>query len=87
MVIPEKKAAMGRNTAKRGPIKEMIDIASQENSHNQEDEQEMQERIEKGEAIYDTAKLEIGIGDLAFYSLLTSSILIYTGNIISIILV
>ena len=70
---------------KRGPIKEMIDIASRGNSPNDIDDSEIKEKIEKGEALYDTSKLEIGIGDLAFYSLLTSSILIYTENIISLI--
>lgn len=72
---------------KRGPIKEMIDITSQENLPTETNEEELKEKIEKGEAIYDTSKLEIGIGDLAFYSLLTSSILIYTGNLLSIIFV
>ena len=71
---------------KRGPIKEMIDIASQGNSSNEINDKEIKEKIEKGEALYDTSKLEIGIGDLAFYSLLTSSILIYTNNILFIVL-
>jgi hypothetical protein len=66
---------------KRGPIKEMIDIASNQGMQNNILEEEVKEKIEKGDAIYDTSKLEIGIGDLAFYSLLTSSILINTRNI------
>jgi hypothetical protein len=67
---------------KKGPIKEMIDIAS--NSGNQTDieQVEAKEKVKIGEAQYDTSKLEIGIGDLAFYSLLTSSILIHTNNLI-----
>ena len=35
---------------------------------------------------YDTSKLEIGIGDLAFYSMLTSSALVQTNNLIVMIL-
>jgi hypothetical protein len=72
---------------KKGPIKEMIDIASKDISANQIEEDNIQEKIESGEAIYDTSKLEIGIGDLAFYSLLTSSIFINTENLILLILV
>ncbi|MFX1298768.1 MAG: hypothetical protein ACFFD2_28400, partial [Promethearchaeota archaeon] len=49
-------------------------------------EGELKEKIESGEAIYDTSKVEIGIGDLAFYSMLTTSALIITGNIIVMIL-
>ncbi|TKJ18361.1 MAG: hypothetical protein CEE43_18165, partial [Promethearchaeota archaeon Loki_b32] len=41
---------------------------------------------ESGEYEYDTSKLEIGIGDLAFYSMLTSSALVQTNNIIVMIL-
>jgi hypothetical protein len=66
---------------KKGPIKEMIDIASSENSKAKNEDEEMQEKIEKGDAVYDTSKLEIGIGDLAFYSMLTSSALVQTNNI------
>ncbi|TFG06720.1 MAG: hypothetical protein EU539_06825 [Promethearchaeota archaeon] len=65
--------------SKRGPIKNIIDIASKDSV---EDEEQLQEQIQKGEMEYDTSKLEIGIGDLAFYSMLTSSALIITGNII-----
>lgn len=66
---------------KRGPIKEMIDLASTQDEYDNTMEEEIKDKIEKGEALYDTSKLEIGIGDLAFYSLLTSSILIHTKNI------
>jgi len=66
---------------KKGPIKEMIDIASSENSKVKNEDEEMQEKIERGDAVYDTSKLEIGIGDLAFYSMLTSSALVQTNNI------
>jgi hypothetical protein len=69
---------------KRGPIKEMIDIASREGSEENGDE--IEEKIKKGEADYDTSKLEIGIGDIAFYSMLTSSALLQTGNIFVMIL-
>ena len=72
--------------AKRGPIKQMIDIASQNNLEKGLSEGELKEKIESGEAIYDTSKVEIGIGDLAFYSMLTTSALIITGNIIVMIL-
>ncbi len=67
--------------AKRGPIKNMIDLAS-----NLNDEEETKEKLESGEIAYDTSKLEIGIGDLAFYSMLSSSALILTGNLIIMIL-
>ncbi|MEJ2251584.1 MAG: hypothetical protein P8Y97_18255, partial [Candidatus Lokiarchaeota archaeon] len=63
---------------KKGPIKEMIDLASEEPI---EQDEEIEEKIKQGEATYDTSKLEIGIGDLAFYSMLTSSALIYTNNL------
>lgn len=65
---------------KRGPIKEMIDIASKNDKYDLSDE-EIEVSIKKGEAIYDTSKIEIGIGDLAFYSMLTTSALIQTGNV------
>lgn len=66
---------------KRGPIKEMIEIASDEKSGNEVGDNEVESKISKGEAEYDTSKLEIGIGDLAFYSMLTSSALVRTNNI------
>ena len=65
---------------KRGPIKEMIDIASKNDKYDLYDE-EVEESIKKGELVYDTSKVEIGIGDLAFYSMLTTSALIQTGNV------
>ncbi|MFX0179521.1 MAG: hypothetical protein ACFE78_04975 [Candidatus Hodarchaeota archaeon] len=71
---------------KKGPIKEMIDIASQGNDKNAESKKDIQEKIESGEAVYETSKLEIGIGDLAFYSMLTSSALIQANSIIVMIL-
>jgi hypothetical protein len=59
----------------------MIDLASK---NNEEDltENELREKLQSGEIVYDTSKLEIGIGDLAFYSMLTTSALIITGNLI-----
>jgi hypothetical protein len=72
--------------AKRGPIKEMIDIASKRNDVDELSDEDIEEKIEKGELLYDTSKLEIGIGDLAFYSMLTSSALIRSGNLIVMIL-
>jgi len=70
---------------KRGPIKEMIDLASQMNGESPEEE-EIQKKIESGEAEYGSDKLEIGIGDLTFYSMLTSSALILSNNLIVMIL-
>jgi hypothetical protein len=70
---------------KRGPIKEMIDLASQY-GEIQNDEEEIQKKIESGDAEYGTAKLELGIGDLTFYSMLTSSALILSNNLIVMIL-
>ena len=70
---------------KKGPIKEMIDIASKSNDPDSNDI-EIEDRIKSGEAIYDTSKVEIGIGDLAFYSMLTSSSLIQTNNLFVMIL-
>ena len=66
---------------KKGPIKEMIDIASSEDSQDILENSDMQTKIDSGDAVYDTSKLEIGIGDLAFYSMLTSSALVQTNNI------
>jgi len=71
---------------KKGPIKEMIDIASQGDTNNDMTKKDIQEKIESGEAVYDTSKLEIGIGDLAFYSMLTSSALIQANSVIVMIL-
>ncbi|MFX1296828.1 MAG: hypothetical protein ACFFD2_18475, partial [Promethearchaeota archaeon] len=64
--------------SKKGPIKQIIDIAS--NPENSLEDTE-KVKIKSREAIYDTSKLEIGIGDLAFYSMLTSCALVQTNNI------
>jgi len=71
---------------KRGPIKAMIDIVSENDDESSPRRIEDEERIKSGEGVYDTSKLEIGIGDLAFYSLLTSSVLLFTNNILIVIL-
>jgi hypothetical protein len=72
---------------KRGPIKQLIDIVSEPNdTRNSLSEEEINEKIGSGEYTYDTSKLEIGIGDLAFYSMLTSSALVQTNNVIIMIL-
>ncbi len=71
---------------KHGPIKQLIDIASTPEEGVVLSEQELQEKIKTGEYEYDTSKLEIGIGDLAFYSMLTSCALVQTNNLIVMIL-
>ena len=71
---------------KRGPIKTMIDIISNNGDESDLSNAEVEEKIKSGEGVYDTSKLEIGIGDLAFYSLLTSSVLLFTNNVIIVIL-
>jgi len=71
---------------KRGPIKAMIDIVSDNNEESGPSKAEVEEKIKSGEGVYDTSKLEIGIGDLAFYSLLTTSVLLFTNNVIVVIL-
>jgi len=71
---------------KHGPIKQLIDIASNPEEDVVLSEQELQQKIKTGEYEYDTSKLEIGIGDLAFYSMLTSSALVQTNNLIIMIL-
>ncbi|MFX0021627.1 MAG: hypothetical protein ACFE9S_04825 [Candidatus Hermodarchaeota archaeon] len=71
---------------KRGPIKQLIDIASSPEEEVVISEQEFQEKIKTGEYEYDTSKVEIGIGDLAFYSMLTSSALVQTNNLIVMVL-
>jgi len=71
---------------KRGPIKEMIDLASQMNNENQNREEEIHKKIESGEAEYGSDNLEIGIGDLTFYSMLTSSALLLSNSLIVMIL-
>jgi hypothetical protein len=70
---------------KHGPIKQLIDIVSESNDNNIS-EKELKDKINSGEYKYDTSKLEIGIGDLAFYSMLTSSALVQTNNVIIMIL-
>jgi hypothetical protein len=72
---------------KRGPIKQLIDIVSEPNdTRNTISEEEINDKVESGEYTYDTSKVEIGIGDLAFYSMLTSNALVQTNNIIVMIL-
>jgi len=71
---------------KHGPIKQLIDIASQSNEEEELSGEEIKTRIKSGEYAYDTSKLEIGIGDLAFYSMLTSSALVQTNNLFVMIL-
>jgi hypothetical protein len=71
---------------KRGPIKQLIEIASNPDEREEISEPEIKQKIKTGEYEYDTSKLEIGIGDLAFYSMLTSSALIQTNNLIVMIL-
>jgi len=72
---------------KHGPIKQLIDIVSEPRDNtNTFSEEEINDKIESGEFTYDTSKLEIGIGDLAFYSMLTSSALVHTNNLIVMIL-
>ncbi len=68
--------------SKRGPIKEMIDIASDKYSDSGFSKEDLQDKMDRGEIMYDTSKLEIGIGDLAFYSMLTSSALIQSNLLI-----
>lgn len=72
--------------SKRGPIKEMIDMVSEKGETEGMTEEEIQEKLESGEMEYDTSNLEIGIGDLAFYSMLTSAALLQTGSVIVMIL-
>jgi len=67
---------------KKGPIKEMIELISGNDNEDEMREAEINEKIDSGDAIYDMSNLEIGIGDLAFYGLLTSSVLLFTNNII-----
>jgi len=72
---------------KHGPIKQLIDLVSEPNDNiTNTSETELKEKIQSGEYTYDTSKLEIGIGDLAFYSMLTSSALVQTNNVIIMIL-
>ncbi len=70
---------------KRGPIKTMMDLISNKDDESDPSYAEVEEKIKSGEGVYDTSKLEIGIGDLAFYSLLTSSVLLFTNNIVIVI--
>lgn len=68
---------------KHGPIKQLIEIVSEPTDDgNSISEKEINTQIESGEYSYDTSKIEIGIGDLAFYSMLTSSALVQTNNVI-----
>ncbi len=71
---------------KHGPIKQLIDIASQSNDEEVLSGEEIKGKIKSGEYAYDTSKLEIGIGDLAFYSMLTSSALVQTNNLLVMVL-
>jgi hypothetical protein len=67
---------------KHGPIKQLIDIASDPGEGDVLSEPEIKQKIETGEYEYDTSTLEIGIGDLAFYSMLTSSALVQSNNLL-----
>jgi hypothetical protein len=70
---------------RKGPIRQLVDIASQDVEELAEEkdmtEEEIKEKIESGELEYDTSKLEIGIGDIAFYSMLTSTALIFSNTL------
>ncbi len=70
---------------KKGPIKEMMDLVSNREDI-EEDDLDEREKIKSGKAEYAAEKLEIGIGDLAFYSMLTSSAFLFTGELIVMIL-
>jgi hypothetical protein len=73
--------------SRRGPIREMIEIASENGAEDQiSEKEEIDRKIQQKKAIFDTSKVEIGIGDLAFYSLLTSTALIRTNNVFVMIL-
>ena len=71
---------------KHGPIKQLIDIASSSEGGDIISENDLKEKIKSGEYEYDSTKLELGIGDLAFYSMLTSSALVQTSNLMVMIL-
>jgi presenilin-like A22 family membrane protease len=71
---------------KRGPIKELMDIVSNPEEEVGLSEIKLKEKIKSGEYEYDTSKLHIGIGDLVFYSMLTSSALVQSNNLIVMIL-
>ncbi|MFW9897060.1 MAG: hypothetical protein ACFFD7_14740 [Candidatus Thorarchaeota archaeon] len=67
---------------KRGPIKQLVEIVSEPSDISSTfSKEEIEDKIESGELSYDTSKVEIGIGDLAFYSMLTSSALVQTNNV------
>jgi len=72
---------------RRGPLKEMIEIVSNNDEESDLSKKEAEEKIKSGEGVYDTSNLEIGNGDLAFYSLLTTSVLIFTSNLLIVILI
>lgn len=74
--------------SKYGPIKNMLDLAIEsENGKSMKlSQEEVKEKIEQGELEYDTSHVEIGIGDLAFYSMLTSIALLQTGFLVVMIL-
>ncbi len=55
---------------KHGPIKQMIDLISED------EDEDVEQKVESGELEYDTSNLELGIGDLVFYSMLTSTALV-----------
>jgi hypothetical protein len=71
---------------KRGPIKSLMDIVSNPEEEDGLSEIKLKEKIKSGEYEYDTSKLHIGIGDLVFYSMLTSSALVQSNNLIIMIL-
>ena len=71
---------------KHGPIKQLIELASKSEEGDDISDVDLKEKIKSGEYEYDTSKLEIGIGDLAFYSMLTSSALVQTSNVFVMIL-
>jgi len=71
---------------KHGPIKQLIELASKPEDGDDISDDDLKDKIKSGEYEYDTSKLEIGIGDLAFYSMLTSSALVQTNNVVIMIL-
>ncbi len=71
--------------SKKGPIRKMMDIVTSEYD-GELSEEEIKQKIKSGEIEYDSSQLEIGIGDLTFYSMLTSSALIQSDSLIVMIL-
>ncbi|MHA1732308.1 MAG: hypothetical protein ACTSU5_10205 [Promethearchaeota archaeon] len=79
-------------SVKKGPIKKILEITGvlpdEDGEGGEGDEKSPEAGLsrEERDRLFKDSQLEIGIGDLAFYSVLTSHALVYTGSLFTMVL-